>query len=129
MQQSPPQPPSYLPTRQSTHPAEVPSNAPLWIFGLTCLFYCIYRVFAILRESNAITADLEAAEQARTRITEMEGEADLERSTKNEEWELREVVLRERSGSSSRMGSPENGGKMEVAIRFEERGDGGGKMD
>lgn len=58
----------------------------------------------------------------------MEGEADLEGLTKNGEWELREVGLEE---GSSRTGSPGNVGKMEVEVevRFEERGDRGGKMD
>ncbi len=58
----------------------------------------------------------------------MEGEADLEGMTK-EEWELREVGIGEESSSSSRTGSPGNGGKMEVEVRFEERGDRGRKMD
>ena len=58
----------------------------------------------------------------------MEGEADLEGLTKNGERELREVGLEE---GSSWTGSPGNVGKMEVEVevRFEERGDRGGKMD
>jgi hypothetical protein len=128
-----------IPSQQtSALVSRLPENYPIYLLLFSWLAFTLYACLKICKESSAFTRDLEAAELEFAERGELDEEGELSELakaaslTKEEEMELKEVVLGEagssRSGSPGSLGSAGSGmGKKDV--RIDAPGIRRGKMD